>query len=37
LASRTAPLLALAVPGTIGAFTGAVILTNISMDGGGFK
>jgi len=26
-------LLALAVPGTIGAFTGAVILTNISMDG----
>lgn len=26
-------LLALAVPGTIGAFTGAVILTNISLDG----
>lgn len=26
-------LLALAVPGTVGAFTGAVILTNVSMDG----
>jgi uncharacterized membrane protein YfcA len=26
-------LLALAVPGTIGAFTGAVILTNVSLDG----
>ena len=26
-------LLALAVPGTVGAFTGAVILTNVSLDG----
>ena len=27
------PLIALAAPGTVGAFTGAVILTNVSMDG----